>query len=71
MKALPESIQEEFGNQGHWVVSKTKNAFSSIPIDQAHEQENAYVKGSGGVYWTNRDFQVMHAMRACKAATTV
>ncbi len=26
MKALPESIQEEFGNQGHWVVSKTKNA---------------------------------------------
>ena len=26
----------------------TNNVFSSIPFDQAHEQENAYVKGSGG-----------------------
>lgn len=43
MKALPDSIQDEFEKQGHWVLSKTNNLFSSIPIDQAHEQENAYV----------------------------
>ena len=48
MKSLPESIQEEFESQSHWVLSKTNNTFSSIPIDQAHEQENAHVKGSGG-----------------------
>ena len=46
MKALPDSIKDEFENQGHWVLSKTNNLFSSIPLDQAHEQENAYVKSS-------------------------
>ena len=48
MKSLPEHIKYEFERQGHWVLSKTNNLFSSIPIDQAHEQENAYVKSSGG-----------------------
>ena len=48
MKSLPDHIKEEFENQGHWVLSKTNNIFSSIPIDQAHEQENAHVKDSGG-----------------------
>lgn len=49
MKSLPESTKEEFIRNGKWVVSKTKNVFSSIPIDQAHEQENKVVKSSGGV----------------------
>ena len=48
MKMLPKSIKEEFANECHWVLSKTNNTFSTIPVDQAHEQENAYVKGSGG-----------------------
>ena len=48
MKSLPESIQSEFQN-GHWVVTKTNRVFSSIPIDQAHEQENKNVKGTGGI----------------------
>ena len=48
MKCLPGSIRDQFENQGHWVLSKTSNKFSAIPIDQAHEQENALVKGSGG-----------------------
>lgn len=43
----PTSIQQQFRN--NWVVSKTQNRFSSIPIDQAHEQLNAMVKGKGGV----------------------
>ena len=45
MKSLPLSI-EQF--QNCWVVQKTKNRFSCIPIDQAHKQNNKLVKGSGG-----------------------
>ncbi len=48
MKNLPDSIRNEFERQGHWVLSKTNNSFSAIPVDQGHEQENASVKGSGG-----------------------
>ncbi len=46
MKFLPDSIKDEF--QRFWVVQKTSNVFSSIPIDQAHEQNNRLVKGAGG-----------------------
>ena len=48
MKNSPDSIRKEFEKQGNWVVSKTKKSFSAVPIHQAHEQENAGVKGSGG-----------------------
>ena len=37
----------EFSN-GHFTVQKTKRMFSAIPLAQAHEQDNAYVKGDGG-----------------------
>ena len=47
MKSLPRPIKEEFEIQGNWVISKTANTFSGIPFDQAHEQENRNVKGSG------------------------
>ena len=47
MKCLPDPIRDKF-KRGHWVFSKTKKAFSAIPFDQVHEQENACVKGSGG-----------------------
>ena len=29
-------------------MQKTKRAFSAIPIDQAHEQNNAWIKSDGG-----------------------
>ena len=32
-----------------WVFQKTNNRFSSIPIDQAHEQNNKIIKDIGGV----------------------
>ena len=47
MKSLPLIFHEEF--KKHWVVSKTNNRFSCMPLDQSHEQENAKVKGKGGV----------------------
>jgi hypothetical protein len=48
MESLSTSVQKEFEEYGHWVVPKTTNRFSSIPIDQDHEQNNELVKGSGG-----------------------
>ena len=48
MESLPPPFLEEFQTQGHWVVRKTHNWFSEKPIDQAHKQYNALVKGSGG-----------------------
>lgn len=45
-KEIP-SVATEF-RKGHFVVQKSHRAFSSIPIDQAHEQNNKVVKGDGG-----------------------
>lgn len=41
------NVYQEFMD-GHFTVQKTKRVFSAIPIDQAHEQNNACVKGDGG-----------------------
>ena len=40
-------IAKEFSN-GSFTVKKTSRVFSSIAINQAHEQNNAYIKGDGG-----------------------
>ena len=44
-KAHPD-IYDEL-HSGHFTVQKTNRVFSAIPIDQAHEQNNACVKGDG------------------------
>ena len=46
MKSLPDSIKCDLKKL--WVIPKTHNKFSSMPIDQIHEQNNQRVKGSGG-----------------------
>ena len=48
IESLPSTILQEIEEHHHWVVRKTTNRFSTIPIDQAHEQNNEVVKGSGG-----------------------
>ena len=40
-------IAEEF-RAGNFTVRKTNRPFSDIPVDQAHEQNNAAIKGDGG-----------------------
>ena len=35
--------------KGHFTVRKTLNRFSAIAIDHAHEKNNKWVKGDGGV----------------------
>lgn len=47
LKHLYPDVYAEFLN-GKFVFKKTKRAFSSVAIDQAHEQNNASVKGDGG-----------------------
>ena len=54
MAELPKvhpDIYTQF-NCGHFTDQKTKQVFSAIPIDQAHEQNNACVKGDGGAQTT-------------------
>ena len=50
MAQLPKThpdIYVEF-KAGHFTAQKTKRVLSAMPIDQAHEQNNACVKGDGG-----------------------
>ena len=47
MKLMTNELKVEFSK--YWVVQKTVNRFSLIPIDQYHEQNNAILKGEGGM----------------------
>ena len=47
MKSLPASVKRMF-QAGYFTVTKTAKRFSSMAIDQAHEQTNKDVKSSGG-----------------------
>jgi hypothetical protein len=50
MQELPikhPDVYEKF-TSGFFVVHKTRKRFSAMALDQAHEQENAVVKGEGG-----------------------
>jgi hypothetical protein len=54
LKSLPKSIEEEF-RKGNFVINKTGKRFSAIALDQAHEQNNKVVKGSGGIVGLTED----------------
>ena len=50
MRALPQTapdVARRF-DDGFFTVNKSSKRFSAIAIDQAHEQNNAIVKGDGG-----------------------
>ncbi len=46
MKALPVHIKDQL--RSCCVISKSQKKYSCMPIDQAHEQNNELVKGTGG-----------------------
>ena len=49
MKSLPDCAKETFCH--NWVLQKTTNRFSAIPLDQAHDEKESpkvKVKGKGG-----------------------
>ena len=47
LKDRHPNLHAEFMN-GHFVFHKTSRKFSAMAHDQAHEQNNALVKGDGG-----------------------
>lgn len=47
-------VASEF-HKGNFVVHKTRKDFSAMAIDQAHEQNNAVVKGDGGAVGLTED----------------
>ena len=50
MRALPQTaldVARSF-DDGFFTVNKSSKRFAAIAIDQAHEQNNAIVKGDGG-----------------------
>jgi hypothetical protein len=62
LQELPEKCPEvdhQF-NLGNFVVRKTRNPFSALAIDQAHEQHNAEIKGSGGAIGLLQDPAALH-----------
>ena len=48
LENLPPDVQAQF-ETGNWTIRISNHRFSSMPIDQAHEQLNKRVKGVGGV----------------------
>jgi len=46
MKSLPHNVKDDL--EKCWVLRKTHNKFSCMPLDQAHEQNNEMIKASGG-----------------------
>ena len=48
LKERVPSVYEEF-NKGNFVVQKSTHVFSTMAMDQAHEQMNDMIKGDGGV----------------------
>ncbi len=59
LKECHPAIYAEF-MKGNFVVKKSKHAFSSIAIDQAHEQNNAHVKGAGGAIGLTENAAALH-----------
>ncbi len=59
LKQSHPSIYAEFA-KGNFVVKKSKRSFSAISIDQAHEQNNAIVKGDGGAIGLTENSTALH-----------
>ena len=43
LKTMHQKVSVQF-RQGHFTVKKTSKSFSTIVLDQAHEQNNATIK---------------------------
>ena len=48
-------VYKEFEDNGNFVVARTLNRFSSMGMDQRHEQLNADIKGPGGAIGLTED----------------
>ena len=53
------SVYEAF-REGHFTVQLSGNTFSRVAVDQAHEQNNAKVKGDGGAIGLTENPTALH-----------
>ena len=60
-KAHPQTASEF--NTGNFIVLKTRRVFSSMAIDQAHQQNNAAVKSHGGVVGLTPNPEALQTLR--------
>ena len=60
---MSNEVHAEFQNGG-FTINKTGNPFSEMAIDQAHEQNNAMVKGDGGAVGLTENF-FQHENQPC------
>ena len=62
LKETNPDIFHEFETNSNFVVSRTKNSFSSIGLDQCHEQLNKDIKDGGMVGLTEDEERLRHWM---------
>lgn len=56
--ALPDQVHSEIANKfykGNFTVHKSQRPFSALPIDHAHEQNNAWVEDDDGAIRLTED----------------
>ena len=58
-------VYQAFNEFGCFVVSRTKKPFSSMELDQRHEQHNKDVKGYGGVLGLTKDEEKVQHWMVC------
>lgn len=59
LKSCHPAVYTEF-QRGHFVVQKAANKFSTMGMDQAHEQMNEVVKGEGGAVGLTENAAALH-----------
>ena len=55
LKTTNSGVYEAFNEFGCFVVSRSKRPFSSMGLDQRHEQHNKDIKDDGGVLGLTED----------------
>ena len=58
-------VFNEFQVNGNFVISRTANKFSSMGIDQRHEQLNKDIKGDGGFVGLTEDEDKLNRWLIC------
>ena len=62
-------IHHKFCMKGNFVVSRRKKSFSSMGIDQRHEQLNKNLKGDGGMIGLTEDEEKLRRWMICTPET--
>ena len=73
MKTLPQSnpeVYENFFQNGNFAISRTPTPFSSMGIDQCHEQINRLAKGNGGAVSLTEDEDKLRKWMICGPEVT-